>query len=172
MKVINIFAGPGSGKSTTAVTLFSKLKKMNKKVEYVSEFAKDLTYEQSFKTLDDYLYIFAQQHHMLHRLENKVDYAICDGSFLLGYVFYNKESIYDEKLFKQMLLDVFNKYDNMNYFIKRKDIQYQDYGRSESLEEAIKLDNKILYMLNEEQIQYKLLETKTSAKNILKEILD
>lgn len=171
MKVINIFAGPGSGKSTTAVTLFSKLKKMNKRVEYVSEFAKDLTYEKSFSTLDDYLYIFAQQHHMLHRLKDQVDFAICDGSFLLGYVFYNTKSIYDEKLFKQMLLDVFNKYDNLNYFLKRKNIVYQEYGRSESLQEAINLDNRILNMLQNENIDYKTLETKTSAQQILKEII-
>jgi len=171
MKVINIFAGPGSGKSTTAVTLFAELKKMNKKVEYVSEFAKDLTYEKSFSTLDDYLYIFAQQHHMLHRLKDQVDFAICDGSFLLGYVFYNTKSIYDEKLFKTMLLDVFNKYDNLNYFLERKNIIYQDYGRSESLKEAIELDNKILTMLQAEDILYKTLSTKTSAQQILKEIL-
>lgn len=171
MKVINIFAGPGSGKSTTAVTLFSKLKKMDKKVEYVSEFAKDLTYEQSFKTLDDYLYIFAQQHHMLHRLKDQVDYAICDGSFLLGYVFFNQNSIYDETLFKNMLLDVFNKYENMNYFIKRKEIAYQDYGRKESLKEAVNLDNKILDMLNNENIDYTLVNTKTSASKIYKDII-
>jgi len=171
MKVINIFAGPGSGKSTTAVTLFSILKKMNKKVEYVSEFAKDLTYEKSFKTLEDYLYIFAHQHHMLHRLQDEVDYAICDGSFLLGYVFYKKNSIYDEILFKQMLLDVFNKYENINFFLDRKNIIYQDYGRKESLEEALKLDQKILNMLNNENINYQRLNAKNSSKRILKEIL-
>lgn len=171
MKVINIFAGPGSGKSTTAVSLFSKLKKMNQKVEYVSEFAKDLTYEKSFRTLDDYLYIFAQQHHNLLRLENEVDYAICDGSFLLGYVFYKQTSIYDEKLFKQMLLDVFNKYENINFFLKRKDIIYQEYGRNETLEEAINLDNKILTMLNNENIDFQLLNSKSASKKIIKQII-
>ena len=171
MKVINIFAGPGSGKSTTAVTLFSKLKKLNKKVEYVSEFAKDLTYEKSFKTLDDYLYIFAQQHHMLYRLKDEVDYAICDGSFLLGYVFYNQKSIYDKKLFKKMLLDVFKSYDNINYFLERKDIVYQNYGRNESLKDAIKLDAKILRMLQVEDIKYKLINSKSSTKKIMRDIL-
>ncbi len=170
MKVINIFAGPGSGKSTTAVSLFAELKKMNKKVEYVSEFAKDLTYEKSFTTLDDYLYIFAQQHHMLLRLKDQVDYAICDGSFLLGYVFYKNNCIYDEKMFKTMLIDVFNKYENMNYFLQRADIQYQDYGRKESLIEAINLDEKILSMLKEENINFELLNTKTSTSEILKHI--
>lgn len=171
MKVINIFAGPGSGKSTTAVSLFAHLKKMNKRVEYVSEFAKDLTYEKSFSTLNDYLYIFAQQHHMLHRLKDQVDYVVCDGSFLLGYVFYKTNSIYDEKLFKQMLLDVFNKYDNHNFFLKRKNIIYQEYGRKESLQEAIKLDKKILTMLEKEGIDFKILETKSSTTQILKEII-
>jgi nicotinamide riboside kinase len=170
MKVINIFAGPGSGKSTTAVSLFAELKKMNKKVEYVSEFAKDLTYEKSFNTLDDYLYIFAQQHHMLLRLKDQVDYAICDGSFLLGYVFYKNNCIYDEKLFKRMLVDVFNKYENMNYFLKRADIQYQDYGRNESFTQAKAIDKEILTMLKKENISYQTLNTKTSTSEILKHI--
>jgi len=170
MKVINIFAGPGSGKSTTAASVFAKLKKQNKKVEYVSEFAKDLTYEKSFNTLDDYLYIFAQQHHMLSRLKDQVDYVICDGSFLLGYVFYSKKSIYNEKLFKKMLLDVFNKYENINFFLDRKEIEYQDYGRTESLYEAKELDKKILSMLKKEKIEYKRIKTKNATKKILKQI--
>ena len=76
MKVINLFAGPGSGKSTTAAGLFYHLKTMNKKVEYVSEYAKDLIYENRFERLNDYLYMLAKQHHRLYRLKGIMKYFI------------------------------------------------------------------------------------------------
>ena len=76
MKVINIFAGPGSGKSTLSTELFSTLKKMHLRVEFVGEYAKDLIYEKRFDRLNDYLYVFAQQHHRILRLKNDIDYVM------------------------------------------------------------------------------------------------
>lgn len=39
--IVNLFAGPGAGKSTGAAYIFSKLKLAGIDCEYVSEFAKD-----------------------------------------------------------------------------------------------------------------------------------
>jgi len=170
MKVINIFAGPGCGKSTTAAGVFYELKKMNKNVEYVSEYAKDLIYENRFERLNDYLYVLAEQHHRLYRLRNKVEYVICDGSFLLGYIHCNKNSIYDKKLFKKFVLDIFNHYDNSNYFLDRKDITYQTTGRKESLDEAISLDKKLMKLFIKEKILFKNLSPKKAVNQIIKDI--
>ena len=63
--VINLFGGPGCGKSTTMARLFADLKTMGYNVEMVSEFAKDLVYEMRQETMKDELYIFAKQHHRL-----------------------------------------------------------------------------------------------------------
>lgn len=41
-KVINLYGGPGTGKSTTAAMLFAKMKLAGFNCEYVPEFAKDL----------------------------------------------------------------------------------------------------------------------------------
>lgn len=41
MKVINLFAGPGSGKSTTCAGVFSKLKLAGVNCEMALEYAKD-----------------------------------------------------------------------------------------------------------------------------------
>lgn len=43
--VVNLFGGPGCGKSTTMARLFADLKTRGLNVEMVSEFAKDLVYE-------------------------------------------------------------------------------------------------------------------------------
>jgi len=39
-KVINLFAGPGAGKSTTAAGLFAEMKRANVDVELVTEYVK------------------------------------------------------------------------------------------------------------------------------------
>ncbi len=170
MKVINIFAGPGCGKSTFSAELFSTLKKQHLKVEYVSEYAKDLIYEKRFDRLDDYLYVFAQQHHRLHRLKNDIDYVVCDGSFLLGNLHFKDNGIYNEKLFKALVLDTFNKYDNYNYFLKRGDIPYQSYGRKESFNEAKKMDTKLKQLLKNYSIKYKALTHKEAFTAILQDL--
>ncbi len=171
MKVINIFAGPGSGKSTTAAGVFHQLKILNKKVEYVSEYAKDLVYENRFDRLDDYLYMLAEQHHRLYRLRGHVDYVICDGSFLLGYIHCCKNSIYNKKLFKALVLDIFSQYDNTNYFLNREDIVYQTYGRKENLNAALQLDKKLLKLFKKENINCKKITSKTAVKQIMRDII-
>lgn len=171
MKVINLFSGPGCGKSTTATGLFYELKKRGLRVEYVSEYAKDLTYENRMDRIVDYLYVLAEQHHRLLRLQNKVDIVICDGSFLFGYIHFKKNGIYDEKLFKKLMLKMFNSYENINYFIKREEIIYQNYGRRESLEKALKMDKKILKLLNKKSITYNTIVPQTAISSILKDLL-
>jgi len=42
--VVNLFAGPGAGKTTTMAGLFSKLKLDNIVCEMATEFAKELTW--------------------------------------------------------------------------------------------------------------------------------
>ena len=50
--VVNLFAGPGAGKSTGATYIFSKLKMLGIDAEYVSEFAKDKVWEENERVLE------------------------------------------------------------------------------------------------------------------------
>lgn len=50
---INIFGGPGVGKSTISSGLFYQMKTRGYKVEFISEYAKDLTYGKDFVKLKD-----------------------------------------------------------------------------------------------------------------------
>jgi ATP:corrinoid adenosyltransferase len=61
MKVINIFAGPGAGKSTTAAGLFYHMKKLNMSVELVTEYAKSRVWEQHSSVMRDQVYLTAKQ---------------------------------------------------------------------------------------------------------------
>ena len=81
MLVVNLFAPPGSGKSTMAAHIFAKLKQANINCELVTEFAKDLTWENRQNTLENQLYVFAEQHHRVNRLKKQVDVVITDSPF-------------------------------------------------------------------------------------------
>jgi len=58
--IVNLFGGPSSGKTTMAAGLFCLLKMHGIDCELVTEFAKDLVWEERFKTLKNQQYIFGK----------------------------------------------------------------------------------------------------------------
>ena len=147
------------------------MKSKGYKVELVTEFAKDLVYQESFFRLKDQLMILARQNHKLWVLKDKVDYAIVDSPLLLSQHYFQDNGDYSEKLFKDFVLDTYNKYDNLNVFLKRniEEHPYQQYGRSQTLEEAIEIDNSIKNILEEVKADYKsILVSKSTVKDIFK----
>lgn len=167
---INLFGGPGTGKSTTAAELFVALKTADIKIELVHEYAKDLTYaEDSFK-LQDQLHMLAEQHHRLLRLKGKVDVAIHDSPFIMGLA-YNTDALIPQKELADLALALHNRYTHINIFLQR-DIRlypYQDYGRNESLEEALVKDKEILELLEKNNLPYTTIKmSNTTVTDILK----
>lgn len=83
-QIINLFAGPGAGKSTTAAHLFAMMKDRGLNVELVTEYAKDLTWDKSWGVLNDQLLVTAEQNHRIERLVGTVDWIVTDSPILLG----------------------------------------------------------------------------------------
>jgi hypothetical protein len=117
-KIINLFAGPGSGKSTTAAGLFHKMKKKGLSVELVTEYAKEKVWENSKEILSDQLYLLAKQNRRLERLRGKVDWVITDSPLLLGAYFGEKYGEHPE-IVVPATHGIFKTYDNLNFFILR-----------------------------------------------------
>lgn len=146
LKVINLFSGPCGGKSTTAAGLFYKMKLAGFEVELVTEYAKELVYDNRLNDmLDRQEYIFAKQHTKIHRLRGKVDWVITDSPLLLSYV-YAQDTWRCVNSFRSLVLDTVATYDNINLYLNRPDI-YQEYGRNHNREEANEIDQSILTML-------------------------
>ena len=64
MNIINIYGGPGVGKSTGAAMIFAKMKMLGINCELVTEYAKTLTYEKRFEIL---------QENQLYVLQSSID---------------------------------------------------------------------------------------------------
>lgn len=162
MIVVNLFAGPGVGKSTLAAQIFSTLKINGINAEMALEYAKDKVYEESFRTMDDQLYIFAKQFHKIWRLRDKVDVVICDSPLPFSIV-YNKET---SRPFNELVMEQFNNFNNLNFFIERK-TKYETFGRTQTEEEAIELDKEILKTLNENNINFTTISNISTALDII-----
>jgi hypothetical protein len=149
--VINLFGGPGIGKSTIAALLFGKLKQNGYNAELVMEYAKDKVWEESYKTLENQIYVFGKQLHRIWRLKDKVDFIITDSPLLLS-IIYDKEN--DQNL-KSLVLSSFNKFNNKIYLLKRQ-TEYQKDGRLQTEEEAKNIDKIIEDLLSETGVEYKI----------------
>jgi len=166
--IVNIYAGPGAGKSTTAAWLFSRLKQHGVNAELVTEYAKDKVWEESHKILHNQIYVFAKQHHRLKRLLGKVDVVITDSPIMMGIVY----DIEKNEHLKSLAYFEYSKMNNLNVFLKRSKA-FNQAGRHQNEEEAIKMDTIIKNHINSFGIEYKELETnKESNKILLNSVLE
>lgn len=145
--VINFIAGPSAGKSTQAALLFAKLKIMGIKVELVTEYPKDKVWEESFKVLENQLYLFAKQQHRTWRVANKVDVIVTDSP-LLQYLAYSNHM---SDAYKMMVVEEANKYQNVNIFLDRGENPFQQEGRIHGLNEAKQIDVDLIDLIERYQ---------------------
>lgn len=149
MKVINLFGGPGAGKSTTAAGVFWLLKNRGLRVELVTEYAKALAWAKRGEELTDQFYIYAKQHHRQHVLKGQVDFCVTDSPLLLP-LLYNQT---EPPSFSKYVVDNWDRYNNTNFFINRVK-PYLAIGRWQTEEEAQGLDYQTRSLLARLDIPY------------------
>ena len=101
--VVNLLAGSGAGKSTNSARLFTMLKDLNMDVELVTEYVKDMVWEDRKGIFECQPYIFGKQLYKLQRVSDKVDVIITDRPILLDIV-YDPEQDEDFKKYIQKSL--------------------------------------------------------------------
>lgn len=149
--VVNLFAGPGAGKSTAAAYIFSQLKMRGVNCELITEFAKDKTWEKNYSALRCQEYVFGKQSYKMDRCRDQVDVIITDSPLPLG-IFYNQNPVLGRH-YESLVMDVFNTYDNLNFFINRKK-PYNPIGRNQTEEEAKEIDERIKNFCQQHDISY------------------
>lgn len=149
MIAVNLFSGPGSGKSTGAAWIFAKLKMAGVNAELVTEFAKDKVWERNEKALANQAYVFGKQWFRLSRLEDEVECVVTDSPLLLG-VMYNKDPRLGDE-FNKVVARVSKSFGSphLDYFVKRVK-PYNPRGRLQTEAEADEISQKIKALLDQE----------------------
>lgn len=165
--LVNLYAGPGAGKSTGAAYIFSKLKMAGIDSEYVSEYAKDRVWQgDQFVLQHCQLYVTGKQCLKVARLLGKVDVIVTDSPIAIGAMYT------DEKPYQDVCLYEAKKYKNtFNIFINRQK-KYNPNGRNQTFEEAKAIDQKILNFLDSNNIGYVIADgTQEGYDYIVQEII-
>ena len=166
-KLINIYGGPGAGKSTAAAGVFYNLKKLGYDCGLVTEMATELVYDEAFNVINDQLYLFAEQWHRTFRMLGKVDFIVTDSPFLLNIV-YNKN---DDKDFNRFIFSKIHSLDSLDFFINRSEV-FSGVGRIHSLEQSKEIDKVIKKLAKENGINLIDVEQNNAVEKILEKILN
>ena len=151
MIIVNLFGVPGAGKSTGAAYIFSQLKMRGINAELITEFAKDKVWENNEKVFKNQLYLFGKQSFRISRVQDEVDVIATDSPLLLS-ILYNQTPILGEN-FNQLVYDVFNSYNNINYLIRRTK-PYNPSGRMQTEEESNALAQPMVDLLTNWNVTY------------------
>ena len=167
---INLYGGPGIGKSTVASLIFAELKILGYNVERVDEYAKELVYEGiDLKTVDqsfqDRIFLEQLRREMLYK--NKCEILVTDSPLILN-CFYNKSN-FSKDISKESL-----KEKQIHFFLIRKNENFQTLGRSHNEVESLLIDKKMMEFLKDSNVDFIKVEgdSKQKAKTIIKKIME
>ena len=147
--LLNLFAGPGVGKSTTAAAIFAHLKFQGFLCELALEYAKDLVWAKSSHLLSNQICVFGEQHHRITRLIGQVPIVVSDSPLLHSIIYDSGQNPH----FAPMVLAEHRKHCNLNIFLDRTK-PYEPAGRCHDESQAREIDGKIIELLYRLQEEY------------------
>jgi hypothetical protein len=166
--IVNLYGGPGSGKSAACGGIFYQLKKQGINCEMTREYAKEIVWEGNLGKLRNQIYIFGKEHRKLTILEGKVDVVISDSPLLLVSIYAEKES----QTFKQLIYEEYDKFNNLNFFLQRPK-EFDSSGRVHDLKQSIQKDTEILSLLSKKNIPFEtILVSDNHVEIIANKIID
>ena len=165
-KIVNIFGGPGAGKSTTCYGVVYELRKAGVEVEFVSEWIKDKVYEGTAYPFNDQQYTHAKQRKKIRQMLGKVKFIVTDSPLPLSVV-YGEHELPE---FINYVLKDFKTYDNVNYLVTR-DHPYSNVGRHQTEAEALEVHETVKKLLDDEHLDYVDVLSSTAVDDIVADVL-
>ena len=173
-RIVYLYGGPGTGKSTTAAELFAKAKKAGVNAELVREYIKDWVWEGREVKPGDQVYIAAKQSRKERVCFRDVDLIISDSPMYLAQFYEEK---YDDThhvcrhiIEKHVEVAEQHGFEFVHVLLKRTKA-YNPAGRFQTEEEAIEIDEEIEHMLLNDDIDFYEMDTEGAAENILSLLL-
>jgi len=173
-KLINLFGGPGIGKSGIAAGITYKMKKKHIKVNNPYEFPKKLAWDNNIPAISDQLYVFANQHRGIAECYGKVDYIVIDSPILFSTIYhryYTKgypAEMYG-KVFHDMVIDLHRRYSSINILLERGVTIHNDDERFQNYKQSVEIDTLCKNVLDETKSPYHTVKVgDKSVKDIMK----
>jgi hypothetical protein len=176
--VINLFGGPGSGKTNTCSALHSALKSEGKSIEQSLEHPKELMYDDRYKnrrpSLYEEVWFFGEQCRRLTIYLGNVDLVVTDKPLLMNAWYASKTDSALGAVMLSMWQCVAKQlagdgHKQINLYLERI-APYQQEGRYQSEEEARATDPEIRAFLIDIGAQVYLSDEK-HAVNLIKSLL-
>ena len=131
--------------------IFAELKKRGVNAELVTEFAKDKTWEGNAMALGCQEYVFGKQSYRLARCKADVDVIVTDSPLPLSILYTSDPVLLVDDAFQQVVMNVFNSYNNLNYYVNRVK-PYNPKGRNQTEDESRVLAAGLKSLLEENGI--------------------
>lgn len=143
--VVNLYGGPGAGKTTLAHALVADLAKAGVLTEYVPEYAKELIWQGDRSLLDGSVTnqrkVTGEQWNRIKRMLGKVECIVTDSPVTLGMIYADKSDA-DYKAFCDEVEGWSKETRSFNVFVHRRD-DYDQRGRKHTLAESAEADRAI-----------------------------
>ena len=153
---VNIFGGPGSGKSITAINIRVELGFKDYNIELVEEVVKDWTYISRIPEGCDDFYLTASQIQKEDiRLRAGVGVIVSDSPIFIQYFFSRYHNVSLQEPIRLASLEFEKLYPSLNIFLDRENKFYDEVGRYEKLKEAKRIDILLKATLVENKISFR-----------------
>lgn len=144
--IVNLYGGPGTGKSVMAARLFAELKLRGVDVELQEEHARRTILLDQRAALRCQPFLFGQQVFELQQRAQSTDVVVLDSPLLLNPIYDRDRS----PALEQLVHEHVARFHNLDVILQRAaDSHYSGSGRDHTLAESIELDGRIAAYVRE-----------------------
>lgn len=158
--IINLYGGPGAGKSTSAAYIYYLLKSTGHNVELVREYVKDWAWEKRIISTYDQIYLMGKQVRRESLLYGKVDWIVTDSPVLMNVYYAHRYCPPDFATgIKAATLAFYRQANDDNHkhihLMLQRNKPYKSEGRYQTESEAKEVDIGLVDLLTDLNIDFK-----------------